>query len=173
MFNVKKAVEKKELKIGGYQELALRIEQINRRIGDIESKCSCKVKFKDDVLNRLDRLEANAKCCSNGFQNEEHDCQKKPEHRNPEPCTCPDADEPHVHHIPEPCSHDFVETTTFIGEENVCKRCGKLGDKPTTKDDYIRIPISVAKDWLFYSEVRSGCPGDKKLINAIKSELYK
>jgi hypothetical protein len=50
-------VEEKKIKIGGYQELAVRIKNANRRIGDIEAKCGCKVKFKDSVEERLARLE--------------------------------------------------------------------------------------------------------------------
>ena len=62
----------KKIKIGGYQELALRITQTNSRVQNIEEKCGCKVKFKDEVhkdihvlvntcnslADRLARLEA-------------------------------------------------------------------------------------------------------------------
>lgn len=52
------SVEERNIKIGGYQELALRIEQINKRLQSIEEKCGCKVKFKESVNERLARLES-------------------------------------------------------------------------------------------------------------------
>lgn len=49
--------DEKNVKIGGYQELALRITQANLRMQTIEEKCGCKVKFKEDMEKRVAELE--------------------------------------------------------------------------------------------------------------------
>ena len=47
----------KKIKIGGYQELAVRIENANQRIGDIESKCLVKLIDCNNKINKESGLD--------------------------------------------------------------------------------------------------------------------